>query len=316
MANRFEGLDLERNSEYLRRALGDADFRLLFGDLNPRLPEDIDEEHDGNEGGGEFEDIPGVADDSPESPPVDSGADPGNGLPVPGVTAGPPSETMLLPLQLTRPWSIVRMQIPTGPRLPRALSRRQRSRVRETVSAPVIRGYQNSLNLIRVPGEKMRWWRYWKKAVFRPTLAGTDDRDQLLALGLVTYIEWVLINMFHEAVPPDSGPWTSHREQREIQVRERRLRDTEPQRLLPFKGWPGIIAWLQGKKPVSLEIYYLREIAKMEREPDDDVPFQELAEALEGLGRGTPGPMVGRTFPTMIFHSVNSNHCCPAILPS
>ena len=281
MANRFEGLDLERNSEYLRRALGDADFRLLFGDLNPRLPEDIDEEHDGNEGGGEFEDIPGVADDSPESPPVDSGADPGNGLPVPGVTGGaavgddvvtPAVDAALEHRQDADPNRAPPAQgVVPAPAEP---SKGDRQRTRD----PWLPKLSESDPRAR---EKMRWWRYWKKAVFRPTLAGTDDRDQLLALGLVTYIEWVLINMFHEAVPPDSGPWTSHREQREIQVRERRLRDTEPQRLLPFKGWPGIIAWLQGKKPVSLEIYYLREIAKMEREPDDDVPFQELAEALE-----------------------------------
>ncbi len=280
MADRFEGFDLERDREYLRRMLGDEDFKLLFRDLDRSLPEDIGEGRPENEDGREFEYILGVSDDSPESPPVDSGADPGNGLPVPGVTGGPAvGHDFVAPAVDVGPephQDAGPDRAPTAQGLAPAPAEPGKGDGQQ--SHPLLPELDQSDARTR---EKMRWWGFREKALRRMPLAGTDDRDQLLARGLVTYIERVLINMFHEAVPPDSGPWTSHREQREIQVRERRLRDTEPQRLLPFKGWPGIIAWLQGKKPVSLEIYYLQEIAKMEREPDDDVPFQELAEALE-----------------------------------
>ena len=281
MADRFEGFDLERDREYLRRMLGDEDFKLLFRDLDRSLPEDIGEGRAENEDGREFEYILGVSDDSPEPPPVDSTEDPGSGSPVPGLTGGaavgddvvtPAVDAALEHRQDADPNRAPPAQgVVPAPAEP---SKGDRQRTRD----PWLPELSESDPRAR---EKMRWWRFREKALRRMPLAGTDDRDQLLARGLVTYIEWVLINKLNEAVPPDSGPWTSHREQREIQVRERRLRDTEPRRLWSFKGWRGIISRLRGKKPVSLEIYYLQEIAKMEREPDDDVPFQELAEALE-----------------------------------
>ena len=280
MADRFEGFDPDRDREYLRRMLGDEDFKLLFRDLDRSLPEDIGEGRAENEDGREFEYILGVSDDSPEPPPVDSTEDPGSGSPVPGLTGGaavgddvvtPAVDAALEHRQDADPNRAPPAQgVVPAPAEP---SKGDRQRTRD----PWLPELSESDPRAR---EKMRWWRYRKKAVFRQTLAGTDDRDQLLALGLVTYIEWVLINKLNEAVPHDSGPWSSDRRQQEVRVRERRLCDTEPRRLWSFKGWRGIISRLRGKKPVSLDIYYLREIAKMEREPDD-APFQAVLEALE-----------------------------------
>ena len=281
MTNRFEDFDPFRDRDYVRRMLGDDDFNRLFPDLDRRLTEDTGEAPDGDEGGMGFEDNLGVSDDSPEPLPVDPTEVPDRSSPVSGPTGGGAVQDDAAPA------------VDAVPEDRRDAALNQDPPAQGHVPAPAEpRGGEGQRTRVRDPWlpelperdprarEKMRWWRYWKKALGRRAQAGTDDRSQLLAHGLVTYIEWVLIRNLHQAVPHDREPWVLDRRQREIQLRERRLRDTELQRLRPFKGWRGIISWVLGKKPVSLDIYYLREIVRMEREPDD-VLSQEVLEALE-----------------------------------
>ena len=117
-------------------------------------------------------------------------------------------------------------------------------------------------------------WRLHQKALPRKARAGTRELDQLIASGVLDYIEWWLISVCRESVPAGSGPWDCARRQEEIERRQKRLDYVESRRLHKYTKWWGLFHLLLTKRPLPQAQFYLEQLRKVAREPDFLDPFE------------------------------------------
>ena len=277
MANCFEGFDPQGDLEYVKKVLGEGNAKSLREKLGIELPVDIAEVRDEDDGGwGESDPIPASdmapvgagehsAEDADSIPEVIGGGPTcGTDADAPAVGPFPDRDRAADSGRVHGPEGEGPVPDPVKPSEP----------VREPTRVPPSSKLSPAEERAR---EIERWWGFREKAMHWQVLAVTDELEQLIALGLIDYIELTLVEKFHESVPNRGQNWDENRRQRHIRLLRRRLDFVEARREAPFKGRRGLFSWLRGKRFDPAGTFYSKAIVMMEQAPDGE-PFRELLE--------------------------------------